>query len=179
MPTTLSTAIERIRERAEGDPDFASVVLHLADGELADPFKQPDSSVVRLARDLNRDRQLHRAADRHERSLATHQVVALIESISDRKGVDRRRRRGALLGIRVGRDTLHPAWQFDLRRRETWDGLRRILTVLQSVAADDIDVDAIATAPLEEYGGCSIADLLAAGNIAAAERAAALAGDQS
>lgn len=68
-------------------------------------------------------------------------------SISDRKGVDRRRARGALLGIRTGNQMLHPAWQFDHRRQDTHPGLPLVLAALSEVAADGLDADAIATTP--------------------------------
>ena len=112
-------------------------------------------------------------------SLTTAQVVELLASVNDRKGVDRRRKRGTLLGIRVGRDTFHPQWQFDRRRRETWTGLPDVLAALRAVTADDLDAHAIAIAPDATVDGRSIAQLLASGDVEAAVQAARLAGDQS
>lgn len=70
-------------------------------------------------------------------------------------------------------------WQFDQRRRETWDGLSDVLAALEVVAADGLEAHAIATAPGASADGRSIAGLLAAGETDAAVQAARLAGDQS
>lgn len=101
-------------------------------------------------------------------------------SITDRKAVDRRRHRGKLLGISgIGRQTLHPRWQFDARRGDTYPGLDRVLDALREVASDPMDADAIATASQPAADGDSIAGRLAAGDVDAAVALAQLAGDQS
>ena len=177
---TLTALLERLRERAESDLAFFETLQHLADANpVADPFAVPDDDVVQVARTINRQRQTQQLTLLRARSLTTSQVVELVASISDRKGVDRRRARGALLGIRIGNHTLHPSWQFDRRRRDTHAGLRRVLAALSEVAADPLDADAIATAPRADTGGASVADLLADGNVDAAIALALLAGDQS
>jgi hypothetical protein len=135
--------------------------------------------VARLARTINRQRQADRLAELRQRSLTTGQVVELVASISDRKGVDRRRARGALLGIRAGNQMLHPEWQFDRRRQDTLPGLPLVLAALSEVAADGIDADAIATTPRVDAGGSTVADLLAAGRTEDAVALVQLAGDQS
>lgn len=134
---------------------------------------------MEAVRSLNRQRQRTRIDELRAESFTTSQVVEFLASVNDRKGVDRRRKRGGLLGIRHGRDTLHPVWQFDQRRRETWPGLPGLLAALRSVAVDDLDVHAIATAPGATADGRSIAALLAGDEVDAAVRAAHLAGDQS
>ena len=121
-------------------------------------------------RTINRQRQADRLAELRERSLTTGQVVELVASISDRKGVDRRRARGALLGIRTGNQMLHPAWQFDHRRQDTLPGLPLVLAALSEVAADGLDADAIATTPRADVDGACVAQLLAAGDPVAAAR---------
>jgi hypothetical protein len=177
---TLSAVLGLLRERAESDPSLVETLEHLADADpVQDPFATPAVDVARLARTINRQRQADRLAELRARSLTTGQVVELLASISDRKGVDRRRARGALLGIRVGNQMLHPAWQFDLRRRDTLPGLSLVLTALSDVAADGLDADAIATAPRADADGASVADLLAAGRIEPAVTLVHLAGDQS
>jgi hypothetical protein len=177
---TLSAVLGLLRERAESDPSLVETLEHLADADpVQDPFATPAVDVARLARTINRQRQADRLAELRARSLTTGQVVELLASISDRKGVDRRRARGALLGIRVGNQMLHPAWQFDLRRRDTLPGLSLVLTALSDVAADGLDADAIATAPRADADGASVADLLAAGRIQPAVTLVHLAGDQS
>ena len=177
---TLSAVLDRLRERAQSDPSLVETLEHLADADpVDDPFATPADDVAELARKINRQRQADRLAELRARSLTTGQVVELLASISDRKGVDRRRARGALLGIRAGNQMLHPAWQFDPRRRDTFPGLALVLAALSDVAADGLDADAIATAPRADADGASVADLLAAGRIEAAVALVHLAGDQS
>lgn len=177
---TLGAVLDRLRARAESDPGLIDTLRHLADAdELGDPFGTPPDDLRQLAREVNRQRQADRLAQLASRSLTTPQVVELLASISDRKGVDRRRARGTLLGIRVGNQTLHPEWQLERRRRDTRRGLDRVLAALREVAADPIDVDAIATAPRAEADGASVADRLADGDIESAVSLALLAGDQS
>jgi hypothetical protein len=177
---TLTAVLDRLRERAESDPSLVETLEYLADADpVDDPFATPADGVARLARTINRQRQADRLAELRARSLTTGEAVELLASISDRKGVDRRRARGTLLGIRVGDQVLHPAWQFDLRRRDTLPGLSLVLTALSDVAADGLDADAIATTPRADADGASVADLLAAGRAEAAVKLVHLAGDQS
>jgi hypothetical protein len=125
---TLTAALDRLRERAESDPSLVETLEHLADADpVEDPFATPADDVAKLARTINRKRQTDRLAELRARSVTTGQVVELVASISDRKGVDRRRARGALLGIRAGNQMLHPAWQFDLRSGDTLPGLSVVL----------------------------------------------------
>src|SRR5213080_998249 len=112
-------------------------------------------------------------------ALATPQVVDLLRSISDRKGVDRRRRRGQLLGWRAGARTLHPAWQFDARRGDTRTGLPAVLEALSEVTPDPQVADALMRAPREDLDGRTLADLLAAGQIETVLRLVRAAQDQS
>ena len=176
----VASVMDRLRARAEDDPAFLETLEYLASSELTDPFDVPPSAVRQLARDLNQRRQEDRAAQLRLRSLTTSEVVDLVSSITDRKAVDRRRHRGTLLGISgIGRQTLHPRWQFDSRRGDTYDGLDRVLEALRDVAPDPMDADALATAPQPSADGTSIADLLAEGDVDAAVALARLAGDQS
>lgn len=177
---TLSVVFDRLRERAESDPALLETLQHLVDSEPAvDPFAAPAEDVAELARTLNEQRQADRLSQLRARSLTTGQVVELVPSISDRKGVDRRRARGTLLGIPIGKQMLHPSWQFDHRRGDTLAGSRRVLAALAEVASDGLDADAIATTPRAEADGASVADLLADGHIDAAVALTQLAGDQS
>lgn len=179
MTTTLERAIDKIRERAADDPEFADAVVQFASDEVTDPFAPVAPAMLEVAQELNRQRQRTRADELRAESLSTVQVVELLASVNDRKGVDRRRKRGTLLGIRVGRDTFHPQWQFDRRRRETWPGLPDVLAALRAVTADDLNAHAIAIAPDATVDGRSIAQLLASGDVEAAVQAVRLAGDQS
>lgn len=177
---TVASVLDRLRARAEGDPALLDTLEYLASSEVTDPFAAPPAAARQLARELNERRQQDRAAELRDRSLTTSEVVALVDSITDRKAVDRRRHRGTLLGISgVGRQTLHPRWQFDMRRGDTYRGLERVLHALREVATDPMDADAIATAPQPDADGASIADLLADGDGDAAVALANLAGDQS
>ena len=96
-------------------------------------------------------------------ALETPEVVALLRSVNDRRGVDRRRSRGQLLGWKSGARTLHPKWQFDQARGETWPGLPAVLEVLGDVAPDPHVADGIMRAPRKDLDGASLADLLARG----------------
>jgi hypothetical protein len=176
---SLAAVMDRLRARAESDPAFAETLEHLADTDLDDPYGPVPDDVSQVARQVNRQRQADRLAEVRARSMTTREVVDLLATVSDRKGVDRRRRRGTLLGIRDGNRMLHPEWQFDRRRHETRHGLDRVLHALRQVAGDELDADAIAVAPRVEVAGSSIADLLAEGDVDGAVRLAHLAGDQS
>lgn len=177
---SLSNVLERLKDRVHDDPSLLPTLEYLAGAGVDDPFAEPPTEVRELARNLNARRQQERAETLRDRSLTTSEVVELVAAISDRKGVDRRRQRGTLLGIRgIARQVLHPSWQFDLRRRDTHDGLDEVLATLFEVTSDAIDADAIAIAPRPEFGGRSVADLLAAGDVKTAIAIARLAGDQS
>jgi hypothetical protein len=172
----LTAVLDRLRDRAESNPDFADTLERLAAAVPQDPFAPVPADVREVARAVNRQRQQQRLDGLRARALTTAEVVQLLVTVSDRKGVDRRRKRGTLLGIRVGRDTLHPAWQFDRRRGDTYAGLDRLLAALREVSDDPIDIDAIA---VDDSHGRSIADALAAGDVTLAVKRARLAGDQS
>lgn len=177
---SLASTMDRLRARAEDDPALLETLEYLASSEVADPFDVPPDGARQLAREINQQRQRDRAAQLRQRSLTTSEVVAQVASITDRKGVDRRRKRGTLLGISgLGRQTIHPRWQFDPRRGDTHDRLGEVLDALLEVARDPIEADAIATAPQPSAGDASIADLLASGEVEEAVALARLAGDQS
>ena len=130
MATTLAEAIRALHKHAENDSALADTIRLLAaeaDGP-DEPFADPSRAVRDAARRVSE--KLQRRADLQNRTFDTAEVIELIESIQDRKGVDRRRRRGALLGWRVGRRTLHPEWQFDRHRGDTRLGLDRVLAAL-------------------------------------------------
>ena len=155
MTTTLERAIDKIRERAADDPEFADAVVQFASDEVTDPFAPVAPAMLEVAQELNRQRQRTRADELRAESLTTAEVVELLASVNDRKGVDRRRKRGTLLGIRVGRNTFHPQWQFDRRRRETWPGLTDVLAALRAVTADDLDESTSFDVPttVAKFGG--------------------------
>jgi hypothetical protein len=181
MPASVANAIRVLEERSSQDEALAEAVLFLADEAEGpeNPFERPAGSVLRAAALVNERRQRERREEAASAALATPEVVDLVGSISDRKGVDRRRRRGQLLGWRVGARTLHPAWQFDARRGDTRPGLPAVLTALLEVAPDPQAADALMRARREDLDGRTLADLLAAGQDETVVRLLRVARDQS
>ncbi len=177
---SVNSVMSRLRAKVDDDPALLATLELLADAGTDDPFAEVPPVARRLAREVNVMRHQQRRADLQSRSLTTREVVELVGSISDRKGVDRRRQRGTLLGVHgVARQVLHPDWQFDLTRGETHAGLPEVLVALAEVTSDPVHADALATADQPRSGGVSIAGLLAAGQVADAVAMARLAGDQS
>jgi hypothetical protein len=181
MTTTLAEAIRVLHDRASHDDFVAEAVVLLAEdiAEPDDPFAEPPPGLLATARRVNERRRRRRLEALQARALDTGQVVQLVTSINDRKGVDRRRRRGRLLGWRVGRETLHPEWQFDRRLGDTRPGLERVLTALGEVMPDPVAADALMTAPREDLEGGTLADVFAAGRIETVVRLILASGDQS
>ncbi|MDQ2727599.1 MAG: hypothetical protein M3Y91_07005 [Actinomycetota bacterium] len=178
--TTADEALDRLRIKARENPHLAEALELLAEGnEDGDPFAEVDEGVMVGVRTINRRRQTHRRSDLAQRALTTSQVVTLIDSISDRKAVDRRRRRGRLLGVKEGRTVLHPTWQFDPDRREARDDLDRVLAALGEVTSDPRAADAAMTTPRSDLDGRSLADLFAGGDTDLPVRLIRMAGDQS
>ena len=179
MAESVARAIRVLEERAGQDRALAEAVLFLADDVDGpnDPFAHPGAAVVAAARAVNE----RRLRERREATggLDTAEVVGLIRSISDRKGVDRRRRRGQLLGWRVGTGTLHPRWQFDRRLGETRPGLAQVLAALAEVTSDPRTADALLSAARDDLDGRTLADLFAAGQVETVVRLIGMAGDQS
>jgi hypothetical protein len=181
MATTLAEAIRILRKHAETDSALAETVRLLAEDTAGpdEPFAEPSLAVRSAARRVNERRQRERRAAFARRTIDTSEVIELLESIQDRKGVDRRRRRGRLIGWRVGRRTVHPDWQFDRRQGETRPGLDRVLRALAEVAPDPQAADALMTTPRDDLDGQTIADLFARGRIETVVRLILAAGDQS
>ncbi|MGH8999179.1 MAG: hypothetical protein ACRDY7_07285 [Acidimicrobiia bacterium] len=178
----MARAIRVLEERAAQDHALAEAVVFLADDVNGpdDPFAAPRGGVVAAAGAVNERRQKERrAVAMAPDALETAEVVALIGSISDRKGVDRRRRRGQLLGWRFGSRTLHPLWQFDRGAGETRPGLARVLAGLAEVTSDPRAANALMSAPRHDLDGRSLADLFAAGQVETVVRLIGMAGDQS
>jgi len=170
-----------LEERADVDATLAEVLVFLADEAAGpdDPFDTPPDGVVGAAAAVNRRRLADRRRERVAGTLDTAEVVALMGSISDRKGVDRRRHRGQLLGWRAGSRVVHPEWQFDARRGDTRQGLPAVLEALGEVRGDPESMDDLMRAPREDLGGRTLADLLAAGRVDTVVRLVRAAGDQS
>lgn len=167
--------------RVHQDEALAEAVLFLADDADGpeDPFARPALGVLAAARSVNQRRQEERRDSLVAATLDTAEVVAVIGSINDRRGVDRRRRRGQLLGWRAGARTLHPAWQFDHRTGDTRPGLGSVLAALAEVAPDPRAAAALMSVPRHDLGGDTLADLFAGGDVATVVRLVLAAGDQS
>jgi hypothetical protein len=181
MPATLAQAIETLHERARRDEALAETVFLLTgdpDGP-DDPFAAVEPAARAAARLVNRRRQRRARVALDEATLDTAAAVRLIDSIADRKGVDRRRQRGQLVGWRRGRRVLHPAWQFDPQRGDTREGLERVLAALHEVAPDPQAAHALMIAPREDLDGATLADLFARGRVELVERLIQGAGDQA
>ncbi|MBV9660292.1 MAG: hypothetical protein JO337_03960 [Acidimicrobiales bacterium] len=164
---SLDTAVNKIRRRADVDPDLADTLRYLAEDELPPTygFEAPSQAVLDAARRVNRARQADRLRSRQVDALETAEVVRLVASLQDRRGVDRRRRRGQLLGWRSGSRTLHPTWQFDPARGDTRPGLPTVLAALGQVTSDAQAADELMRAPRHDLDGRSLADLFAAGRV--------------
>jgi len=181
MTTTLERDLHKVRELAQHNESVAAAVSFLADDHAADddPFARPPEPLLGAARHVNELRHAQHDSELRARSLTTAEVVELVDGLSGRAAVDRRRKRGRLLGVSHGRTTLHPAWQFSPVRHATREGLEAVLDALHEHTHDPATVDAIATAPQPDAGDTSIAELLATGRVELAVRLARMAGDQS
>jgi hypothetical protein len=181
MATTLAEAIRVLRKNAENDAALAETIRLLAEeGDGPDePFADPGQAVRSVARLVNERRQGERRAALRNQAIDTAGVIELIDSIQDRKGVDRRRRRGTLMGWRAGRRTLHPEWQFDRRRGDTRPGLERVLAACREIAFDPFEADALMTTPRDDLDGGTLAELFARGQIETVVQLILSAGDQS
>jgi len=178
---TVAQALKILAERTAEDPDLAQAVVFLA--EAAEGPQDPLGAVpdgVRVAARRVNDRRLRDRRQLAARSaLDTAEVVAIVDSISDRKGVDRRRQRGQLLAWRSGSRALHPDWQFDPRRGDTRPGLAVVLAALRASSPDPEAADALMRAPRADLDGRSLADLFASGQTDTVVRLIQAASEQS
>lgn len=181
MTATLSQAISLLQARAVRNESLAEAVCFLAQESAgpADPFGGPGGAVVAAARSVNRTRQRERAGVARANAVDTAEAIELISSIHDRRGIDRRRSRGQLLGWKEGRRTLHPAWQFDRRRGDTRAGLEQLLEALAAAAPDPLAADTLMTAARADLDGATLADLFAAGQVESVVRMVRQSADQS
>ncbi len=166
MPT-LAHALKVLEERTGDDPVLAEAVVFLAEEVEGpgDPFGAVSAGARRAAGLVNERRLAERRKAAIASALDTAQVVALVGSISNRKGIDRRRQRGQLLGWHSGARMLHPDWQFDARRGETRPGLASVIAALRQVGIDAESADALMRAPRDDLGGRSLASLFASGQV--------------
>jgi hypothetical protein len=167
MTTTVAHAIKLLELKTADDPALAEAVVFMAEDAEGpdDPFEGVSSGVLGAARIVNRRRSEQRRLDAARAALDTTEVVAVLRSVNDRKGVDRRRRRGQLLSWKEGARAYHPVWQFDRRRGETRPGLHLLLAALAEVTSDPEAMDALMRSPRDDLGGRTLADLFAAGRL--------------
>lgn len=176
----IGVLVERLADRARSDDALAETLAFLADDDAdGDPFARPSDAVLAAVRQVNTRRASERRRGLKGDALTTAQVVALIETISDRRGVDRRRHRGRLLGVKVGATVWHPAWQFDRQRGDTRAGLARVLEALAEITDDPAAANELMMAPRPDLGVQAIADVFADGDIELVTTLIGLAGDQS
>jgi hypothetical protein len=175
-----------LEQRASGDAELAEALLYLADevNGPEDHFARPASGVLAAARRVTERREAESPEARRTDALDTAAVVAAIAWLHDRRGVDRRRRRGQLLGWSQGSSTLHPAWQFDRSRGDTWPGLTNVIAILAEATPDALAADALMRASRDDLAWRSLAwrslaDLLAAGQVDTVVRLALASTDQS
>lgn len=181
MALSVADAVRVLGERASDDPGLAETLRYLADAVTGpdDPFGRPPEAVLAAARGVNERRQVERAHARRADALDTAAVVEAISSVNDRRGVDRRRRRGQLLGWPSGTQTLHPAWQFDPSRGDTRPGLARVIAALREATPDAQAADELMRAPREDLDHRSLADLFAAGQVQTVIRLVLASADES
>ena len=176
----IERTLERLRHQAEEHAELAEALEFLADaGSSGDPFGMVEDGVMVSVLAIDRRRHGDHRQDLRARSLTTAEVVAIVESISDRKGVDRRRQRGRLLGIKDANVVRHPMWQFDRDLGETRPGLDRVLAALREVSPAPEAADVLMTAPRSDLGGGTLAGLFAGGDVALVVELIHMAGDQS
>ena len=149
---------QAIRDRQQREPAVVEPVLAL----LADPEQHVEVTdrLRRMAATLADQRDAAAVEAFLEGALPTSDVIDRVRNWNDRRTVASARRRRQLLGLTVGRETYHPAWQF------TCSGVRQDLSaaigpLLEASAGDPVLADRIMRAARAELDGRSLADLLA------------------
>ena len=177
----MAQALKVLELRTDEDQALAEAVLFLASDHDGpdDPFASVPDGVHQAARVVNQRRLRERRIAADASCLDTSQVIVVLRSVNDRKGVDRRRQRGKLLGWRSGATTLHPSWQFDRPRGDTRRGLSLVLSALSRVTADPESADALMRAPREDIGTASLAEMFASGRVETVVRLILASTDQS
>lgn len=153
---------ERVRQREREEPGLVrEVLLTLVD---RDRVVEPTREHVALALDMVDQRGQADRATWRERALSTAAVVEAVAAINDRRSVDARRRRGKLIGLRAGRETYHPDWQFVAgAARERLDEVIELL--LAAAGTDVVVADAIMREPRAELDGATLVDLYDQGRV--------------
>jgi hypothetical protein len=172
MADSPSVVLEAVARRLEEDPQQVMPTLRL----LADRNALPDvadEETVDLARKVNAERLAARRAYFRAHALPTSEVRVLLGGVT-RQAVSLRVANKGLLSLELAGTSYFPDWQFGPDGRLT--GLSRVLAALTSTCRGVLAADAVMRTPLEEEGGCTPAQLLAAGDVDAAVHYVTVAG---
>ena len=162
-----ATLLERVAARLAEDPAHVAPVLRL----IADPDAMPDrDEVSAAARRVNADRLTAEHKDFTTHALPGERVRAILGGIT-RQALHQRVRGRRLLALHLANNSWFPDWQFGP------EGIRSGLADLLAELPDSpLAADRAVREPVPEEGGRSIADLLAAGDLAKALHYARTAG---
>lgn len=164
--------LSAVTQRLADDPQQVLPTLRL----LADPdalAEEADEASISLARTLNAHRIVALLRELRARSYPTAQVCELLGGVS-RQAVSLRVANGRLMSIEISRRAYFPEWQFG--KVGVLDGVPEIVAALRAGGRDVLAADALMRTPLEEEGGRTPADLLAAGELELALHYIAVAG---
>lgn len=141
--------------------DYGALARALSDPRVADPSRQVDPLAGAVGRSIAHRKRLSQLAG----EMLTSAQVADLLGIK-RQAIDKRRKAGKLLGIRMGSDWCYPAFQFT--DDDVLEGLPAVLAAFEG-AEPWVIIDSL-LAPDEALGGCSPLDALRAGDRAKVTR---------
>lgn len=143
--------LDRLAGRARRDPAFRALLAELADAPSTSAGRYQAASRLNALR-------LDEARDRFRAGALTTAEVQARLGVATPQAVSQLRRRGRLVGRRVGNPTWYPAWQFGE------DGLRPdlpdVLERLGRFTTDAVAADRIMRLERPELDDHSIADSL-------------------
>jgi hypothetical protein len=145
----------------EEDPAHVLPTLRL----LADQDALPeavDEKTIDLARRLNVQRLAARRAEFRARAIPTSEVRILLGGVT-RQAVALRVANKGLLSLELGGTSYFPDWQFGPDGR--LPGVNRVVAALTDAGRGVLAGDRLMRTPLDEEGGRTPAQLLAAGDV--------------
>lgn len=179
----MTSTRARVERLLVSDPGAETAVIAMLDWLESDrgddPFGDVSPEVWAAVEHVSRERDEEYRTWVERTTWTTAEVVDFLASVNDRKGVDRRRKRGQLIGFRWGSTTRHPIWQFDPVTRDVWDGLALVIDAMHEGGSDGETMHLIGSSPSYDAGDLSIGALLEAGRVDTAVAVAHLSGDQS
>lgn len=166
-PHDVRAALAAKAQRLVLDDDaFAADVEHLVavrewhgSGGADDPPDVPMSTL----RSMNAALRARQLDDAVAAAASAQEVVGLLASVNDRRGVQSRAARGRLLSFKAndGRSAMYPRWQFDPVAKETIPDIERWIEACATrFAGDVVAFDHFVRAEQARLGGQSIAGLL-------------------